>query len=134
MPFASKIRHCISHLCLTGKDDSRPEHMTTESAAYGRAAQVLDSVVISIVSGEVNVECIDTITRNHKNFEELVKCNYGQPNAKAGVDYNDVLQRTKKLASHIDQFKDTRLKLQFLCERCSVIVATGRGRGQSTSL
>ena len=103
--------------------------MTTESAAYVQAAQVLNSVVTSIVSGEVNVECINIITRNRKNFEALVKCDYEQPNAKAGVDCDDILQRTQKLASEIVQFEDTRLKLQFLCERCSLILVTDTGRG-----
>ena len=126
----SKTLLCISLLCLTGKDDSRPEHRTTESTAYAQAAQLLDSVVTLILNWEVNVECIDTITRNRHNFEKLVRCYYGQHNAKAGVDCDDVLQRTKKLASDIAQFEDTRLKLQFLCERCSLILpASGRGRG-----
>ena len=121
--FRSKTLLCISLLCLT-------EHWTTESTAYGQAAQILDSVVTLILNWEVNVECIDTITRNRHNFEKLVRCYYGQPNAKAGVDCDDVLQRTKKLASEIVQFEDTRLKLQFLCERCSLILpASGRGRG-----
>ena len=133
MLFPSKALVPLS--CLTGKDDSRPQQMTTECAAYVQAAQVLDSVVTSIVSGEVNVECIETISRNHKNFEALIRCYYGQPNSRAGIDCDDVLQRTEKLASDIAQFKDTRLKLQFLCERCSCILpARGRGRGKSESV
>ena len=113
---------------LTGKDVSRPEHMT--SAAYVQAAQLLDSVVTSILSREVTVENIDTITRNDENFEKIVRCYYGQPGGKAGVDCDDLLQTTKKLASDVAQFEDTRRKLCFLCEKCSLVLPDrGRGRG-----
>ena len=104
--------------------------MTTESAAYAKAAQVLDSVVSSIITLEVTVENIDTITRNYENFGKIIRCYYGQPNAKAGVDCDDILQRAKKLASEVTQFEDTRRKLLFLCEKCSLVMpAKGRGRG-----
>ena len=115
-------------LYLTGKDVSRPEHMT--SAAYVQAAQVLDSVVTSIRTLEVTVENIDTINRNAENFEKIVKCYYGQPDSEAGVDCDDLIRRTKKLASDVTHFEDTRRKLLFLCEECSpVLPVSGRGRG-----
>ena len=129
-PSLSKALSCISPLCLTGKDVSRPELLTTESAAYAQAAQVLDSVVSSIITWEVTVENIDTITRNYVNFEKIIRCYYGQPDAKAGVDCDDILQRADKLASVVTQFEDTRRKLLFLCEKCSLVLPTkGRGRG-----
>ena len=91
---------------------------------------MLDSVVTSILSLEVTVENIDTVTRNKKNFEEIVRCYYGQPDGKAGVDCDNLLQRTKKLASDVTHFEDTRRKLNFLCEKCSLVLpARGRGRG-----
>ena len=117
-----------SVLHVTGKDVSRPEHTT--SAAYDQAAQVLDSVVTSILSWEVTVENIDTITRNVKNFENIVRCYYWQADGKAGVDCDNLLQRTKKLASDVTHFEDTRRKLYFLCEKCSLVMpVSGRGRG-----
>ena len=129
-PSLSKALCCISPLCLTGKDVSRPELLSTESAAYAQAAQVLDSVVSSIITWEVTVENIDTITRNYENFGKIIRCYYGQPNAKASVDCDDVLQRAKKLASDVTQFDDTRRKLLFLCEKCSLVMPDkGRGRG-----
>ena len=95
-----------------------------------QAVQVLDSVIMSILSGEVNVESIDTITRQRKNFEELVRCHYGPPNAKAGVDCPEVLQMTRDLAANLAQFEETVQNLQFLCARCSLILpATSQGRG-----
>ena len=76
------------------------------------------------------MENIDTITRNYDNFEKIIRCYYGQPNAKAGVDCDAILQRAKKLASQVTQFEDTRRKLLFLCEKCSLVMpAKGRGRG-----
>ena len=95
-----------------------------------QAVQVLDSVIMSILSGEVHVESIDTIARQRKNFEELVRCHYGSPKAKAGIDCAEVLQMTRDLAANLAQFEETMQNLQFLCERCSPILpATGRGRG-----
>ena len=129
-PSLSKGLCCVSPLCLTGKDASRPELLTTESAAYAQAAQVLNSVVSSIITREVTVENIDTITRNYVNFEKIIRCYYGQPDAKAGVDCDDVLQRVNKLASVVTQFEDTRRKLLFLCEKCSLVLPTkSKGRG-----
>ena len=129
-PSLNKALLCVSPLCLTGKDVSRPELLTTESAAYAQAAQVLDSVVSSVKTWEVTVENIDTITRNYDNFEKIIRCYYGQPNAKAGVDCDDILKRANKLASEVTQFEDTRRKLLFLCEKCSLVMpAKGRGRG-----
>lgn len=107
---------------------SRPQ--TTESEAYAHAAQVLDSVVASVLEGEVTVENIDTITRNERNFERIIMCYYGQPNAKTGVDCEDILQKTKELACEVREFKRTRRNLQFLCERCALVLpARGKGRG-----
>ena len=104
--------------------------MTDESAAYVQAARLLDSVVTLIHSEEVNVECIDTITRHRKNFEALVSCYYGQPDAKSDVDCTDILQKTEKLTCDVVQFEKTRRDLQFLCERCSLELPTnGKGRG-----
>ena len=95
-----------------------------------QAVQVLDSVIMPILSGEVNVESIDTITQQRKNFEELVRCHYGPPNAKSGVDCAEVLQMTRDLAANLAQFEETMQNLQFLCERCSpMLPATGQGRG-----
>ena len=85
---------------------------------------------MSIHSWEVNVEYIDTITRNRKNFEELVWCHYGPPNEKADFDCTEILQNTQELASNIAQFQETRRNLQFLCEKCSLVLPeSGQGRG-----
>ena len=107
---------------------SRPQ--TTESEAYAHAAQVLDSVVASVLEREVTVENIDTITRNERNFERIIRCYYGQPDAKTGVDCDYILQKTKELACGVRQFEHTRRNLQFLCERCTLILpARGKGKG-----
>ena len=129
MPFHSRVLlRCVFLSCPTDKDVSSPKHMT--SAAYVQAAKVLDSVVASIQSSGVTVECIDTITRNYENFEQIVRCYYGHPNAKAGFDCASILQRTKILASDLTKFEDTRRKLLFLCERCSLVLPDrGKGRG-----
>lgn len=113
-----------------GKDASEFVDQTAECFAYAKAAQLLDSVITLIVSEKVNVECIETITRNRKNFDELVKCYYGQPSAKAHDDCNYVLQRTQKLASDIAQFEEMRRNLLFLCRKClTVLPARCEGNG-----
>ena len=120
----------ISLLSPADKDASESGDETTECFAYTQAAQLLDSVVTSIMSEEVNVECVETITRHRQNFEELVTCYYGQPNAKAVVDCNYILQRTQKLASDIAQFEELRRNLLFLCRGClTVFPARCEGKG-----
>ena len=105
-----------------GKDASESVDQTDECFAYAKAAQLLDSVITLIVSETVNVECIETITRHRKNFDELVKCHCGQPSAKAHDTCNYVLQRTHKLASDIAQFEEMRRNLLFLCSRCLLVL------------
>ena len=113
---------------FTGKDVSKPE--TIESAAYAEAVQVLNSVVASICTWEVTVENIDTITRNDKNFERILRCYHGQPGSTADVDCDNILERAKKLACVVAQFEHMRRNLQFLCERCALLLpARGRGKG-----
>ena len=121
---------CVSFLRITGTGNSLSGHMTNESVAYAQAAMLLDSVVTQIRSCEVNVECIDTITRNRKNFEALVNCYYDQPNATTDVDCADILWRTEKLACDVAQFEKTRRDLQILCKRCSLEMPPhGKGTG-----
>lgn len=104
--------------------------MTIESEAYAQATQVLDSVVASICTWEVTVENIDTITRNVKNFERIVRCYYGQPYGKAGVDCDNILEIAKKLACDVTQFEHMRRNLQFLCETCALVLPSrSRGKG-----
>ena len=102
----------------TGKDASQAVDATAECFAYTQAAQLLDSVVMSILSDEVNVENIETITRNHSNFEELVNCYCGQPTATIHVDPNYILQRIEELACKVAQFEEMRRNLLFLCRKC----------------
>ena len=107
---------------------SRPQ--TIESEAYAHAAQMLDSVVASVLEREVTVENIDTITRNERNFERIIRCYYEQPDAKTGVDCDDILLKTKKLASVVSEFEHTRRNLQFLCDRCALVLpAKSKGMG-----
>jgi len=104
-----------------GKDASEAIAEKDECFAYVQGSQLLDSVITSITNEEVNVECIKTITRHRKNFEELVKCCYGQPN---DVDY--ILQRTQLLASIIAQFEEMRRSLLFLSRECLTVLSANR--------
>lgn len=94
-----------------------------ECFAYHQAAQLLDSVITSITSEEVNVECIETISRHRKNFDELVTCSYGPPHGPPNVDCNQLLQRTKDLASYIAQFEEMRRDLLFLSGECLTVLS-----------
>ena len=111
-----------------GKDAFQASAEKDECFAYVQGTQLLDSVITSITNEEVNVECIETITRHRKNFEELVKCCYDQPNAL--VDCKCILQRTQLLASDIAQFKEMRRSLLFLSREClTVLSANHETRG-----
>ena len=101
-----------------GKDASEAVGTTAECFAYTQAAQLLDSVVVSIYSEQVNVENIETITRNQSNFDELVNCYCGQPTATIHVDPNYILERTQELTHKVAQFEEMRRSLLFLCRKC----------------
>ena len=109
---------------LVGKDASQAIAEKDECFAYVQGSQLLDSVITSIINEEVNVECIETITRHRKNFEELVKCCYDQPNDL--VDCNYILQRTQLLASNIEQFQEMRRSLLFLSRECLTVLSANR--------
>ena len=117
-------------LLTAGKDASQPVGATAECSAYTEAAQLLNLVVTSIKSDEVLVESIKIITCNRSNFEELVKCYYGQPNAKAHVDCSYILQKTQELVCDVARFEEMRRSVLFVSRKClDVLPANCDGKG-----
>lgn len=112
-----------TYLSSVGKDASKAIAEKDECFAYVQGAQLLDSVCTSIINEEVNVECIETITRHRKNFDELVKCCYGQQDA-VNCDY--ILQRTRFLALDIAKFQEMRRSLLFLSTECLTVLSANR--------
>ena len=113
----------LSLFFCAGKDIPESVAVNDECFAYRQAAQILDSVITSIRSEQVNVECIETISRHRKNFDELVKCSYGQPHGSPNVDCDYILQRSQVLASDIAQFEEKRRKLLFLSGECFTVLS-----------